>query len=209
MSEQGPSKPPPQRPITRFARWQTLASVVGFELSLGLVALVIAGWLGLDLMANLRWDLATLNWAVVATVPLVGAMLMLTRSQWRWVKVLNEPVETHLVPMFKNLPRGGLFLIALAAGTGEELLFRGVIQQGVTDAAGSLVGLVLASVVFGLAHALNRYYVLITIVMGLYLGLLYQASENIALVLLVHALYDWAVLRFLLFRSTPSSGAKY
>ena len=90
-------------------------------------------------------------------------------------------------------------MVALAAGTGEELLFRGVIQEGLVQWQGAMVGVVLSSVLFGFAHALNRYYVLATFFVGLYLGFLYQFSQNIVLVVLVHALYDWIVLRFLLF----------
>lgn len=197
------SKPPKATP------WQTVLSIVGFELGLAALALVLAAWLGLDLWSRFHWDMATFNWMWIATLPLVGAMWSLTKSQWAWVKTLNEPIETYVKPLLKDLPPGGLFLVALAAGTGEELLFRGVIQQGLSDWAGPMFGLVMASILFGLAHALNRYYVLVTLVMGLYLGLLYQASQNILLVLLVHALYDWVVLRLLLLRPADSSGAKY
>ena len=203
-----PDNPKPSKPA-QATPWQTVLSIVGFELGLALLALVLAAWLSIDLWARFYLDMPTLNWAVVATVPLLGAMLALTKSDWQWVKVLNEPVETYIKPMLKGLPPGGLFLIALAAGTGEELLFRGLIQQGLSDWAGAGFGLVAASVLFGLAHALNRYYVLVTVVMGFYLGLLYQASENILLVLLVHALYDWVVLRLLLLRPDPNSGARY
>jgi|GEM_PF-4439522 len=97
----------PHTPSKVTGPWQTLASVVGFELGLGAVAWAIAAWVGLDLVERMVWDTATLNWAVIATVPLVGAMWVLTRSDWRWVKVLNEPVNQHLVPLFQNLPAGG------------------------------------------------------------------------------------------------------
>lgn len=204
MSDQQRLPKPP-----KASGWQTVMSIVGFELALAVVALVLAAWLGLDLWARFYFDVPTLNWAVLATLPLIGAMLMLTKSAWPWVKVLNEPIETYIKPLLKDMPLGGLFLIALAAGTGEELLFRGVIQQGLSDWGGPGFGLVVASILFGLAHALNRYYVMVTVVMGLYLGLLYQASQNIVLVLLIHALYDWVVLRFVVLRPDGNNGAKY
>ena len=189
--------------------WATLSSIVGFELALAVLAIVLALWIGIDLRAAMVFDLPTLNWAVVATLPLIATMITLTRSDWAWVKTLNEPVETYLRPLMQGLPPGSLLLVALAAGVGEELLFRGVIQQGLTDWAGPGVGLVVASIIFGLAHALNRYYVLVTLVMGLYLGLLYQASQNLVLVMAVHALYDWVVLRFVLLTPPANKGAKY
>lgn len=197
--------PPPESP----SPWATLSSIVGFELGLAVLAIVLAGWIGIDLAAAMVFDLPTLNWAVVTTLPLIVTMIVLTRSQWDWVKTLNEPVETYLRPLMQGLPPGSLLLVALSAGVGEELLFRGVIQQGLTDWMGPAIGLVLSSVVFGLAHALNRYYVLVTLVMGLYLGLLYQASQNLVLVMAVHVLYDWVVLRYVLLLPPANNGAKY
>ncbi len=202
MSKQHP-------PSKSQSPWSTLASVVGFELALAVLAFILAAWIGIDLMSRLVFDLPALNWAVIATIPLVGVMYTLTQSNWAWVKTLNEPVETYMRPLLKDLPPGGLLLVALAAGIGEELLFRGVIQQGVSDWAGPGLGLVVASVLFGFAHALNRYYVMVTMAMGVYLGLLYQASQNIVLVMLVHALYDWVVLRLFLLKPPPNKGAKY
>jgi len=189
--------------------WATLSSIIGFELGLAVLAIVLAVWMGIDLKAAIVFDLPTLNWAVITTLPLIATMITLTRSDWAWVKTLNEPVETYLRPLMQGLPPGSLLLVALSAGIGEELLFRGVIQQGLTDWAGPGVGLMIASVIFGFAHALNRYYVLVTMVMGLYLGLLYQASQNLVLVTAVHALYDWVVLRFVLLSPSANKGAKY
>ncbi len=197
------------RPPIQQSPWSTLGSIVGFEMALAVLALILAAWIGIDLTARMVFDVPTLNWAVITTLPLIGVMVTLTQSNWAWVKTLNEPVETYMRPLLKDLPPGGLLLVAVAAGTGEELLFRGVIQQGLSDWAGPALGLITASVLFGFAHALNRYYVLVTMVMGVYLGLLYQASQNIVLVMLVHALYDWVVLRLFLLKPPANKGAKY
>ena len=53
-----------------------------------------------------------------------------------------------LVPLFARLSRPGIVLIGIAAGIGEEWLFRGVVQPP--------LGLVPASVLFGLAHVGGR-----------------------------------------------------
>jgi membrane protease YdiL (CAAX protease family) len=188
-------------PPHRHGPWVRVASIAGFELGLGAVALILASWLGLNLGEKWQANLSTLNWAVLTTLPVVGVMWTLTKSQWGWVRVLNEPLDRYVRPMFQDIPTGGLLVVAMAAGLGEELLFRGVIQGGISQWAGASVGLVISSIAFGFAHALNRYYVMVTLLMGLYLGMLYQASQNLVLVVLVHGLYDWIVLRYLLFDS--------
>lgn len=198
MTPDQPNQDPKKSPPEPRARWARLGSILSFELGLGGVAIVLAILLGIDLRAHWVIDLATLNWAILCTLPLLGLMFTLDSSDWTWVRVLNEPLEQHLKPIFEHLPRGGLFLVAMSAGLGEELLFRGVIQEGFSQWLGIPLGLILSALIFGLAHALNRYYVLVTVVIGLYLGLIYQASQNLALVILIHALYDWIILRYLL-----------
>ncbi len=79
-------------------------------------------------------------------------------------------------------------LIALSAGVGEELLFRGVVQPH--------LGLVPTAVLFGLAHPLTRWYVLYATAAGLLLGYLAQATESLLAPVLCHAVVDgWLLWR--------------
>nr|WP_239056945.1 CPBP family intramembrane glutamic endopeptidase [Wenzhouxiangella limi] len=89
-------------------------------------------------------------------------------------------------------------MVALLAGVGEELLFRGVIQGGLDGVIGPWPALALASLLFGAMHALSRAYFVLATVMGLYMGLVYLWTGNLLIPILIHFLYDWVVLRYYL-----------
>jgi len=97
---------------------------------------------------------------------------------------------------FKPLAAGvGALLIALAAGTGEEVLFRGVMQEEIGARVGGPAGVAVASVVFGLLHAVTPVYALLATVAGAYFGWLYAAcGHSVAVPAVAHAVYDWIAL---------------
>ena len=72
--------------------------------------------------------------------------------------------------------------VSIAAGVGEEMLFRGVLQ--------AWLGLWITSLLFGLAHAMNATYFLVTVGVGLYFGALYEWSGNLWTPIIAHAVYD-------------------
>ena len=121
-------------------------------------------------------------------------------------------VRELVVPLFRDCSLVELAVISLVAGIGEEMLFRGLIQ----GAAGRwiespAVGLVLASVVFGLAHPLTRAYIVLAGVIGAYLGGLWLATDNLLAPIVAHALYDFLALVYLVRRndsqeSIPAGG---
>jgi membrane protease YdiL (CAAX protease family) len=101
-----------------------------------------------------------------------------------------------------------LAVIALAAGFGEELLFRGVVQHAIAERCGPTVALVLASLIFGLAHPLSTTYVVLAGLIGLYLGWLWLATDNLLVPILAHAAYDFLALVYLRFLTNgePTEG---
>lgn len=183
-----------------------LAAMLAFELALGLVAIAIAWPAGIDLLAAFGTPPSALLWQLpLALLPLIGLMLQFERARSGWLAELRQFVNQRLVPLFQGIGVAGLGLVALFAGLFEELLFRGVIQAGIANWIGLWPGLLLASLLFGLAHAMTRAYFWITFVMGLYLGGLYLVSDSLWLPMLVHFLYDWLAL-LLLTRGSRSPG---
>lgn len=77
-----------------------------------------------------------------------------------------------------------LLFVALA----EELLFRGILQRTFEDGFGTIPGLLLASVLFGVMHAGHNLLPEIGYAagIGLMLGLLYDWTDSLALVTIVH-----------------------
>lgn len=91
-----------------------------------------------------------------------------------------------------------LVLLSLLAGLGEELLFRGAVQGWLLAHTNATVAVLAASVLFGLVHWVSFTYFLIATGLGLILGVAYQVSESILLVMFWHAVYDMIALFFLL-----------
>ena len=94
-------------------------------------------------------------------------------------------------PLFTKLRARDVLLISLAAGVGEELLFRGAIQ--------SETGPVVASVVFGLAHMGERGAVTFgcwVMLMGGLLGWLAVWTGGVWAPSVAHAVYDAAALAY-------------
>jgi hypothetical protein len=99
--------------------------------------------------------------------------------------------------MFGGASVAQLAAVAIAAGFGEELLFRGLVQAGISDFLGVTIGLAVASVLFGVCHWLNTTYAILAMLAGAYFGLLLVATGNILTPIVAHAAYDFLALSYL------------
>ena len=90
---------------------------------------------------------------------------------------------------------GGLLIFFIIAPV-EELFWRGFVQHNMQAFLGRELGLVLASILYALAHvcSLNPLLVIAALFGGLFWGVLYQLRGNLFLVILSHAI--WSVLIF-------------
>lgn len=173
--------------------------MVGYLLegSLAVVALALSWLCDLSLEQSLRWRLADGLLGVVLTVPMgLGFVLCLYVPLPPLVRIRQFSDEV-LRPLFASCSLMQLALLSLLAGIGEELLFRGVIQEILSRWAGAAVGLVLASLLFGLLHPITPTYILLAGLMGLYLGIAWLLTGNLLTVIVAHALYDFGVLLYL------------
>ncbi|MGK7296101.1 MAG: CPBP family intramembrane glutamic endopeptidase [Candidatus Wenzhouxiangella sp. M2_3B_020] len=180
-----------------------LGIALAFELGLGVLAIALALLFGLRPWLDLDWRLSVLPVAVAATLPMAGLIPLVSRAGWQWAERLRRLIRERLLPAFSGLRWWALPLISLAAGVGEELLFRGVLQSGLTGPTGPAIALITASLLFGAAHALTPAYFILATGIGFYLGGLYIATGNLLVPVLVHSLYDWLALAWLLSR-TPN-----
>lgn len=186
--------------LRRLARDNPLPVALFAEAMLIPLALALALLLGQAPWADFHWPPGTLLLVVAYTVPLVALLGLFSTLGPDWFRGLEQLVRPAVDVLFRGRGRTPVILAALLAGFGEELLFRGVLQAWLADGLGPWIGLLLASIVFGFLHAVSPAYFVVATVMGLYLGAVYQFTDNLVLASLVHALYDWVAIEVVLRR---------
>ncbi len=165
----------------------------------GMAVLAIAlGWLAAQPPTTfIQWNLAATGLGVLGSLPMLGLMLLVTHSTFGPLARLNRVVDEVIVPLFKSCSVLDFATISLLAGVGEELLFRGVIQMQLADWLSPVAGLMIASLLFGLAHAITPAYAVLATIFGLYLGGLWLWSGNLLVAITAHAIYDFLALLYL------------
>lgn len=181
-----------------------------FEVGLAVVAILAGRWFGpmpLD-SVDLAWsgwqaNALAIVWGIVAALPLVAGLFLVQRTAIPPLRKLNELVDRQIVPLFAETSLLELGLVSLAAGVGEEMLFRGWLQPFVAQiwsgsgSWGVCLGLVAASCVFGAAHWVSLAYALLACMIGFYLGLLFLWTGNLLAPAVTHGLYDFVALVYL------------
>ena len=178
----------------RTSSGRITGAAVAFELGLLVVGIGLAWVLGRPALVTIAPTVAGSALGIAATAPLVALLLALRRSTLPPIVRLRAEVDRHLLPLFRGCTRPQIVAIATAAGIGEEVLFRGLIQGILTDFGGSAAGLLGAGVLFGLAHMITRTYAVLAALVGIYLGWLAIVGEGLWVPIVVHALYDFVAL---------------
>jgi hypothetical protein len=165
---------------------------VGFLLAFGTGIAPFAG-------ASLSWRVALISGA--ATLPLLAVFLLCRRYPVGPLRPIQELLDTLLGPYLAACGVVDLLLLAAVVGISEEILFRGVAQPWLVGALGEIGGLLAASLLFGLAHAITPTYAVLAGLAGLYLGICPRllGGYNLYIPALSHGLYDLAA--FLLIRA--------
>ena len=179
-----------------------------FEGGLGAAALLV-GWLlghwpaiGMQQDIPAQKQLEAAVWGLLAGLPLLAALLLIDRFPIGPLRRLRVAAQRIIRQMFAGASYLQLALIAMAAGLGEELLFRGLIQEGLSRLIGGPFGpwiaLAVASTAFGVCHWLNATYAVLAILAGVYFGLLFALTGSLWTPIAAHAGYDFLALVYVL-----------
>jgi uncharacterized protein len=186
-------------------RFGIVALGIVIEGGLGVVAWGLGRLIGWPVLESLRWEGRAALLGVAATVPLLGVLAISLRSSWLAFVRIRQFFNEIVQPLLGRCSAVELALLSIAAGFGEELLFRGLIQGALTGRLGRGSALAIASLLFGLLHPITSVYIVIAALMGAYLGAVWMATGNLLVVIIAHALYDFLALMIVL-RMPASSG---
>jgi membrane protease YdiL (CAAX protease family) len=216
-----PADPPPLCDVTGDPDALSGRSIalfgLAFEGGLAVLALAIGWLLGRSPWVGVSWAAAAWPAAgravvmgLIAVLPMLAGLFLIDRYPVGPLRELKEFVDRHVVPLFQNTSVVQLALIALVAGIGEELLFRGLVQHALSEwigpPRGVWIGLAVASVIFGVCHWLTRTYAVLAGLIGIYLGLLLVLSGSVLAPMVAHGVYDFVALIYLC-RAAPAEHA--
>jgi membrane protease YdiL (CAAX protease family) len=152
-------------------------------------------------MGALSWA-----WAGLGVAPPLAILFWVLRSSWAPVVQLRERLDPVIQSFFGAWSIWELGILAFVAGLSEEVLFRGVIQAGLEAWLGPSAGLVIAAVLFGLMHPITRLYILLTLSIGFWLGLVWMWSGDLLAPVLAHGVYDFVALIVCVQRARKTEG---
>jgi len=143
-------------------------------------------WRQLGLWASLTtWSLADVSLGMLAAMPPLLVIVLLELRVDRYMpglQGLRQSIHLVLAPLVGRIRFAEALAISALAGVSEEVFFRGVLQRE--------IGVLLASVIFGLFHAISLPYVLWAAAMGGYLGWLAQWHGNLSVPIVAHTMID-------------------
>jgi membrane protease YdiL (CAAX protease family) len=176
---------------------------VVIESALALVALLLGWLLDVPVLGQLTWDWTDALIGVLATVPLLGAFVAADLLPFGALRRVREITDELLRPFLAPCKVPDMLLFSVLAGVCEELLFRGFMQPWLSGWLGPVGGLVLASVLFGAAHALTVTYAVVATLIGCYVGWLFLLTDNLLVVVVAHALYDFVAMLYVRYGPQP------
>ena len=162
---------------------------IAFELALIPTAWLLAKVWAAEGEATGRLDLDALRFGVLATLPLIAGLFLITWTPLRELRALatiRRRLRDIMGDAIARLRLWQIIAISTAAGIGEEILFRGVLQDR--------MGILGTSLLFGVLHAITLSYAVLAGLLGAYLGWTLIATENLAVPVIVHFLYDVVAL---------------
>ncbi len=184
----------------------TIALVGGQSLLIGaaIIAAKFVGTpnlgLGPGIDASLPFVLKGILWSL--PLGLLAVVLDFVEAKFPSLQEVTKATQSSVLSLL-----GGTFkpwigfttalALGAAAGIGEEMLFRGVMQFELGGWLGSdVVAVGLTSIVFGALHAVTPLYAGLAALASVYFGWLYLATGNLVVPIVTHAFYDWAALLY-------------
>lgn len=142
-------------------------------------------------------SLGEVGWVVGGVIGLFAVLIAASQL----LTLLDTPVPEHgIVETARGNPDVLLLLIpasVLIIGPGEELLFRNIVQKSLYEHFSTASAIVVASIIFGLAHfvaygatASTASIMLVIFGLSLLLGGIYARTGNVVVPAVIHGIYN-------------------
>jgi membrane protease YdiL (CAAX protease family) len=180
-----------------LGRKQLISLAVLFEGGMIVLALLL-GWLtDIPILGALDWNIEDVGLGIAACAP----MLLLFAACLRWpvgsLRSIHAFTDEVIRPLFRSCSALDLAVICILAGFGEEALFRGLLQPLLERYCDPWLAVAIASLAFGIMHPISPTYAMLATGVGIYLGIIFRWNQNLVVVMLAHALYDFVALLYL------------
>jgi len=177
------------------------------EASLLGLAAVWSELAGQPLLGSMHWRTTDAILGIVGAIPLFLLFQAALASSWAPMITIRRFLEDFVRPFFGKWSVVQLAVISALAGVSEEIFFRGALQGGLTQPFGVIPAILVASVIFGFCHLVNRAYAILAGFIGVYFSVLWVASGNLLTPIVTHAVYDFiALVYFLRIRRPNQNG---
>jgi membrane protease YdiL (CAAX protease family) len=176
----------------QYPRFKIIKIALVIEGGALLIALLLAEYLQLEFFPLSKEHLRDLVIGTAAALPPFLMFLFSVSEKAAKIPLigsLRRMVLREIRAVFSGCTFVDIVLISLLAGFAEEFLFRGVLQ--------AKLGIVAASIIFGLFHAVSPAYVIAATIMGFYIGVSYQISGSLLVPVQIHFVYDLAALVYI------------
>ncbi len=175
---------------------KTFAILIGGTLLMGAAAYGLSLIMNTPLGAVLTLDWGDMMLGLAATAPLALFLLWFMRSESAYIAAFRDSQIDFFAKIGFDFTWPRIVMMALAAGVCEELLFRGVFQTYADRFTPTLAAIIGTNIIFGLLHWRTALYAVIAGTVGVYLGVLFWVTGNLAAPIVTHAVYDFIALWF-------------
>lgn len=145
-------------------------------------------------LARFSFDAADIGAGILATAPLIALLFWFMQTKHKALAAFRESQIDFFAEIGFRFTPMRIAIMAIGAGVSEEMLFRGVLQEWAERFLPLAAALVLTNILFGVLHARTALYAIIAGFVGVYLGVVFAAADNLIAPIVAHALYDAVAL---------------
>jgi len=148
--------------------------------TLAAILIIVRGHEDISIKTNPRMFL-------MSAMPAIGISLILAVAEYTIIEPESLVPESSMIWFVIAVS-----VLVLIVAPAEELLFRGVMQETLSQYLGQAFGIVLASILFGMMHSIynSGTQIVFATAVGVVLGVIYEWTDSIELVVLIHGIHS-------------------